>query len=299
MISVIIPCYNCEKYLHRAIESVLLQTYSSYEIILVNNNSTDGTADILDDYKKKNPGIIKILNEKKPGASAARNKGLSEASGEWIQFLDADDELMKDKFERQLKILDDSAADILAGAYIIVKEQQQGLKQTVVIPGTIDVWLSLAASNLGRTSSNLWRTNSLQKAGGWNETLSSSQEYDLLFRILKKKTIICFDLKPSAFIYFIQDSISKSRDKNRNAQIFGNWLNLRLSIKQYLQETGVLNEEINKKIDLEIFHYLKYKGHLSPAYVGKKLGNLSLELPLKLRLKKMYVLLKLKLLSLL
>ena len=73
MISIIIPCYNCEKYLHRAIESVFSQTYSDYEIILVNNNSTDNTINIINEYKKKYPDIIKVLHENKVGAPAARN----------------------------------------------------------------------------------------------------------------------------------------------------------------------------------------------------------------------------------
>src|SRR5436190_23584848 len=103
MVSVIIPCYNCEKYITRAIESVLLQTHVNYEIIVVNNNSTDNTVNILNTYVSRHPHLIRLFHEYKKGAPAARNKGLYEANGEWIQYLDADDELMPDKLERQLK----------------------------------------------------------------------------------------------------------------------------------------------------------------------------------------------------
>ena len=92
MISVIIPCFNSEEYITRAIESILKQSYTNYEIILVNNNSTDNTYNILQEYAKKKAGLVNVFNEYKKGAPAARNKGLSEAKGEWIQFLDADDE---------------------------------------------------------------------------------------------------------------------------------------------------------------------------------------------------------------
>jgi glycosyltransferase involved in cell wall biosynthesis len=168
MISVVIPCHNCEKYIARAIESVLSQIYVDYEIILVNNNSSDNTINIINDYERKYPHIIRILHENKIGASAARNKGLYEAKGEWIQYLDADDELMPDKLVRQLKILIENNADIIAGCFIRVKMQKNRLKQTVVMPDTKDVWLSLISSNLGTTSSILWKKQILTSVNGWN-----------------------------------------------------------------------------------------------------------------------------------
>ena len=91
MVSVVIPCYNCESFVSRAIESVLHQKYTDWELILVNNNSKDNTQKVLDDYQKKYPDKIRTFVEMKKGGGAARNKGLSEAKGEWIEFLDADD----------------------------------------------------------------------------------------------------------------------------------------------------------------------------------------------------------------
>ena len=303
MISVIIPCYNCEKYLARAIESVLLQIYTDYEIILVNNNSSDNTGNIIDEYANKYPTIVKILNEYKKGASAARNKGLYEAKGEWIQYLDADDQLMPDKLSRQLKILIENDADIIAGSFIMVENDKTKLKQTVVIPDTQDVWLSLISSKLGRTSSNLWKKQTLLAVKGWSEMLSSSQEYDLLFRALKEQAKICFDMEPSAFIYFTENSVSKSIEIERNSQIFNNWLDLRLSIKSYLEEKGylkergILNNKINKRIDVAIFNYLKHKAHLSPVYVTNKIRDLSFDLPIYFKLKRILILLKFKMTS--
>ncbi|MEP6595444.1 MAG: glycosyltransferase family 2 protein [Ginsengibacter sp.] len=297
MISVIIPCHNCEKSIARAIESVLSQIYVDYEIILVNNNSSDNTIGVINDYKKNYPSIIRILHENKKGASAARNKGLYEAKGEWIQYLDADDELMPDKLGRQLKILIENTADIIAGCFIRVKMEKTKLRQTVVMPDTKDVWLSLISSNLGRTSSILWKRQTLIAVNGWNEMLSSSQEYDLLFRALKRQAKICFDTKPSTFIYISTNSISNSIDKERNSQIFSNWLKLRLAIKGYLKENGFLNNEINQAIDIVIFDYLRHREHLSPNYVTNKLRNLTLDLPFNLKLKRFLVLQKFKMIS--
>src|SRR4051794_32661932 len=112
--SVIIPCYNGEKFIKRAIESVLKQSFTDYELILVDNNSTDSTLSIMYDYAKKYPAIISVYIEYKKGASAARNKGLYHAKGEWLQFLDSDDELLPDKLTYQIKIATDAEADVVA-----------------------------------------------------------------------------------------------------------------------------------------------------------------------------------------
>src|ERR1700759_691842 len=115
MISVIIPCYNCAGFIHRAVDSVLRQTYHNTEIILVNNNSTDDTLFLMKDYEFAHPGKIHVYSEYKKGAPAARNCGLNKAKGEWIQFLDADDELLPNKLQVQYDLAISANADVIAG----------------------------------------------------------------------------------------------------------------------------------------------------------------------------------------
>lgn len=91
IISVIIPIYNAEKYLAKALESILSQTFESYEIVAVNDGSTDGSLSILTKYSEENPGRIRIVNQENAGAGAARNHGIESAAGEYILFVDADD----------------------------------------------------------------------------------------------------------------------------------------------------------------------------------------------------------------
>lgn len=90
MISVVIPVYNVEKYLNECIESVLNQTYKDYEIILVDDGSTDSSGHICDDYMTAD-SRVRVFHQKNGGLSAARNTGLNEAKGEYIYFLDSDD----------------------------------------------------------------------------------------------------------------------------------------------------------------------------------------------------------------
>lgn len=89
-ISIIVPCYNSEKYLHRCIESIINQTYKNIEIILINDGSTDKTLEILEEFQRKDDRIL-IINKANSGVSDSRNIGIDRASGRYIMFVDADD----------------------------------------------------------------------------------------------------------------------------------------------------------------------------------------------------------------
>lgn len=90
MISVIIPVYNKEKFLSRCLNSILLQTYQNYELIIIDDGSTDASTQICDEYKEKDPRI-KVIHKSNGGVSSARNTGLDNVSGDWVCFIDADD----------------------------------------------------------------------------------------------------------------------------------------------------------------------------------------------------------------
>ena len=93
--SIIVPVYNTEEYLERCIESILKQTFEDFEIILINDGSTDNSKKIIADYQKQYPEKIKVVNKKNGGLSSARNKGVSKAKGEYILFVDSDDYIEK------------------------------------------------------------------------------------------------------------------------------------------------------------------------------------------------------------
>ena len=90
LISIIVPVYNVEKVLHFCIDSILYQTYSTYELILVNDGSTDGSGDVCDQYAKKDKRI-NVIHKENGGVSSARNAGIEKAKGEYICFIDSDD----------------------------------------------------------------------------------------------------------------------------------------------------------------------------------------------------------------
>ena len=100
-VSVIIPTYNRSKYVTKAIDSVLAQTYRDFEIIVVDDGSTDNTKEVLKPYTDR----IKYLYQENTGVSAARNAGIRAAGGQWIAFLDSDDEWLPEKLSIQMDYL--------------------------------------------------------------------------------------------------------------------------------------------------------------------------------------------------
>lgn len=100
-VSIIIPVYNVEKYIRQCLESVINQTYKNIEIIVINDGTKDGSMKIVEEYLEDKR--IKIINKNNGGLSSARNKGIEEATGEYIYFLDSDDWIEKDTIEVLVK----------------------------------------------------------------------------------------------------------------------------------------------------------------------------------------------------
>ncbi|WP_454802299.1 glycosyltransferase family 2 protein [Mucilaginibacter phyllosphaerae] len=289
MVSVIIPCYNCSRTIDRAIKSVMSQNCQDIiEIILVNNNSTDNTLELLNSYKRQYPNFIFVYSELKKGAPAARNHGLKVSKGDWIQFLDADDELLPNKINRQLAIAIENSADIIAGGCLL-KYQSAKKNYDIYRTVTSDVWQGLITSNLGITSSNFWRKSALSDVHGWDENLTSSQEYDLLLRMIKNSAKLCSDNEFNTVVYFSDNSVSKSSNKQRFKQIIENRINIRLRVKDELQFRSLLTPDLKTAIDTYIYTELinnsRQLGNYSTDLLHKYKPEVKLETVLKLKTK--------------
>lgn len=117
LISIIIPIFNVEKYLPRCLDSVINQTYSNIEIILVDDGSTDSSGEICDEYALKDSRIT-VIHKENGGVSSARNMGLAKAVGEWVLFVDADDFLPDDALDYYVRVVNDEDVDMVLGSYI-------------------------------------------------------------------------------------------------------------------------------------------------------------------------------------
>ena len=112
-LSIIIPVYNCEKYVSQAIDSIIHNSFHDYEIIIINDGSNDHTYTVCSSYLKKYQNI-KIINQDNLGVSSARNRGIQESQGQYIMFLDADDVYIKGFFNENLMNELNKNYDILA-----------------------------------------------------------------------------------------------------------------------------------------------------------------------------------------
>ena len=177
-VTVVIPVHNAARTLERAVRSVQQQTYTNWELILVDNNSTDATPALIRRLQKTDPhGRIQRLDESRPGAPYARNTGLAHARGEWVQFLDDDDELLPKKFSQQLALIRTNTPDWIIGSYRTTSPDHP--TATTIAGGR-----PLRDLQVGHTIANLYRRAALLEAGGWRQGLPDNQDVELNLRLL-------------------------------------------------------------------------------------------------------------------
>lgn len=123
LLSVIVPVYNVEQYLHQCVDSIIGQTYKNLEIILVNDGSTDGSGAICDEYATKD-SRVRVIHKENGGQSSARNIGISISSGEYTTFVDSDDWLELDMYQVLIKQLLDTSADVITFQYVDEFDEQ-------------------------------------------------------------------------------------------------------------------------------------------------------------------------------
>lgn len=133
-ISIIMPLFNAERYLPEALNSVLKQTYGDFELICIDDCSTDGTRIVIEELKKKDARIRLLVNEKNSGAAISRNKGLEAANGEYVLFLDGDDIFEEEMLEKVSGTMEKYHADIVLFEYMHMPSETIYTKQVIERP---------------------------------------------------------------------------------------------------------------------------------------------------------------------
>jgi glycosyltransferase involved in cell wall biosynthesis len=253
-ISVIIPCYNVETYIEEGLHSVLNQTHPAKEIICIDDGSTDNTINIIRKLQEKYPNKIYLyLNEKNRGATYTRNRGLAISKGDFIQFFDADDILLPNKFERQAQLIEKAivAPDIVVNDF--QRKNIDGTTETYHFPAD-DAWCGLLEGRLGVTTSNLYRRENVIAVRGWTEELLSSQEYDLMFRMLAAGSHVLFDTK---IISYNRERVSGSITKSDPSGKWRRFIHLRERIYDHLLEHNMINFERENSFNKIMFDSIR------------------------------------------
>lgn len=186
MVSVVIPCYNAERWVGEAIESALAQSHQPLEVIVVDDGSTDGSREVIRSYGDE----VEIVPTPNCGASRARNQGLERASGHYVKFLDADDRLCADSVGAQVTAAEQlHEEEIVFGDGIYIDEAGDLIGEPEHWPRRDDEnRLEYVMKMNPQTSLPLHRRKLLCDVRGFDEDLTNDQEYDLHIRMALKGT---------------------------------------------------------------------------------------------------------------
>lgn len=295
LISVIINCYNGEKYLREAVDSVLAQSYPNWEIVFWDNQSTDSSADIIRSYEDSR--IRYFYAPEHTTLGQARNLAVEQANGEWIAFLDCDDLWLPFKLERQAYIITEERGDLglVYGQcrYLIensgtgtqlgrmLKTQDNGGVAGNLPEG--DIFTDMLRKNFVTLVSAMVRRSAYWAVGGIDSTLRQSEDYDLFLKVSK-------EFKARA----IQEVICRYRIHGSNqthSQLWNNYMETITIISRYLPlseaKTGVIiHQTYLSSVEIregKIFHgmvrLIKYGNPLlflsrSASYIMRHFVNL-------------------------
>ena len=211
LVSVIIPSYNYSAYISDAINSILEQTYPHWEVIVVDDGSRDNTAEVVARFTAQD-SRIKYHYQQNQGVSAARNKGIALAQGDYIQLLDADDYISKHKLEIQVKILDHNPEIdlVYADSYFFthssgpaVRRSFQQFKLTMPpISGQgINLAIHLAYDNIFLIGCPLFKRSMALAAGPFEQTLVAFEDWHFWYRVILQNQKFIYDNREGTEFY--------------------------------------------------------------------------------------------------
>jgi len=266
LVSIIIPCYNAERYVAEAIESALDQIYPHCEVIVIDDGSTDGSLNVIKGFCEK----IRWESRENRGGSAARNRGLELARGKYIQFLDADDFISQDKIELQVAALESAQPDSIAtcahchcsarGEPELYPNTATWRKYSNAIDLLVDMW-----NAKGSFPIHAWLTpkSLIQKAGVWNERLTGDDDGEYFGRVLLAARDVIFT--ENAVVYYRRPaatSVSMGRRSKDIGSYFEAWDSL---------QAGILNRRSDPEAQLAVLRRLRivtyFYANQSPEWI--------------------------------
>jgi len=205
MISVVMSVFNGKEYLIDAIESILNQTYTNFEFIIVNDGSQDESLDVIKHYQAIDSRII-LVNQQNIGLTKSLNRGIELSSGKYIARQDADDVSHRERFEKQLDLILKTNCMICSSNYEVINNFGKVISNRLQANKRF-VWIYFLLGNQVAHGTVLIDKNLFEKIGNYDESLCCSQDYDLWMRALK------FD---KFCIKFVDNILYKYRDHESN-----------------------------------------------------------------------------------
>lgn len=217
-VSVVIPAYNAAPFIHRAVDSVLSQTFADFELLVVDDGSSDDTLRVLARYGDR----LRALPQRNSGPAAARNHGLSAACGEYVAFLDADDHWLPEKLERQVQLMERRPdVGFCSTATAVVNPAGEIVGSWPCRPDAApfpDVLFTQSSLISGSTSGVLARRKLIESLGGFDETLRGFEDPDLWIRLSALTTYACIP-EPLTVVVRTPNSVSGNLARMRQATL--------------------------------------------------------------------------------
>ncbi|PRO65842.1 glycosyltransferase family 2 protein [Alkalicoccus urumqiensis] len=205
-VSVVIPTYNRSNTLTRAINSVLKQTYPVKEIIIVDDNSSDNTSEVIETFK--DPRIRYLVNKENQGGAFSRNRGIVASEGDVIAFQDSDDEWVKEKLELQMPFIDKGTADVVCSSYNQIIQKKSNKIPQFDVKEDEDFYTKLLWGNFIGTPTIVAKKNVLISEM-FDESLPRFQDWELMIRISHKYKI-AFINSPLVDAYLQNNSLTRN-----------------------------------------------------------------------------------------
>jgi glycosyltransferase involved in cell wall biosynthesis len=185
-ISVVMPIYNCAKFLEEGLASLLIQTFRDFEILAINDGSTDHSLDILKKFATLD-NRIKIINQKNTGIVGALNRGIKEARGKYIARMDGDDICFSNRFTDQVAILDKNPKVVLvAGDFEVINQESEFMYRELLLPEDDDLKQALYLRNPIAHGSTMFRKAVVESIGGYRDLYGPTEDMDLWIRLSHK-----------------------------------------------------------------------------------------------------------------
>lgn len=207
LVSVVMPAYNCVTFIGKAIESVIAQTYTNWELLITDDCSTDSTRQVVEKYASVDKRIRYFCLQTNSGAGIARNNSIQEANGRFIAFLDSDDMWMPHKLETQLRFMQEKDCALSGTSYLTVNEKYE-VTGLVVAPRRHTLWQCMCDSKLG-FSTCIYDTSKIGKH--FMPPMRKRQDWGLVLKMLRECKVAYEVKEPLGYYLKGHDSLSKNK----------------------------------------------------------------------------------------
>ncbi len=241
MVSILIPAFNAGPWIGQCVESALAQTYTAKEILVVDDGSTDDTLAIVQSFGTR----VRVIPGAHAGGNAARNRLLELASGEWLQYLDADDYLLPGKIAAQMECAAQHLDLDLIYSPVILREEATGSERLLEMSEDADLALHYIRWGELNTNGFLWRRSSVLKAGGWKDDQPACQEHELLLRMMEAGCRFKLVNRPGAVYRFHHAPSVSRKNPLRTVQL---QMDLLGRLEEHLKQQKALTPEHRKAL---------------------------------------------------